>query len=176
MCAPRWNFIKSGRNGWRGLSEKRLKTVSTKAALLVLVAQAMFFSNQILAANSTVITGGMTNAAPVFQVTAMPEKSRVHVKEVLMVDLEVENISHTNQSFTTMLCSWQENWASDNRQIGIWPGLECIANRPITVNLASGESWKKRIKDVDSRKCSNQSSFLPNGFHAVTVCSSSAVL
>lgn len=148
-----------------------MKTKLT-TTLLALAGGIIVFANQTFAADATANSVSQTNEPSPFTIIVSPEKSRVHIKEVFKVELEVKNISNTNQSFAVMSCSWMEHWRSDNGQIGTWPGWACIANAPIKIELASGESWKKELKmwipePVSTNRVSFRMSFTPLPFEVV---------
>jgi hypothetical protein len=147
-----------------------------KAKLTKIIASAAFIgclAKQVLAEEQIINSANQTNELSPFEITVSPEIFKIHIKEIFKVRLEVKNISNTNQHFTIMSCSWWEHWVSDNRQIGMWPGYACAQNKPVKVELAPGESWKKDLKmwvpePVTINKISFKMSFEPLPFDPVT--------
>jgi hypothetical protein len=128
--------------------------------LLALAGGIIFFANQTLAADATTNSVAQTNEPSPFQIIVTPKKSRVHIGERFEAEIDVKNITHTNQLFGVMLCSWPEHYGTDNPNVQNATWFACTRNFPIKVNLAPNESYTKKLMfEVSRAVATNQISF-----------------
>lgn len=82
-------------------------------------------------------------ASAPFLVRAVPVASG----RVLQVKLSVTNVSGTRQMFSTMSCSWQQHWTTDNARIHPVGG-SCKSNFPMHIPLGPGQVYREQLCPV----------------------------
>jgi hypothetical protein len=76
-------------------------------------------------------------------VEVLPATSTWQQGKPVEVTLKITNTSKAEETFQVMSCSWEDHWASSDREL-IWSPWSCDKNFPARVALAPGKAreWK----------------------------------
>ena len=96
----------------------------------------------LLALLGTSAVHAAAHAEPL-KVELVPATATWQQKKPVDVTLKVTNPSKAEATFQVMGCSWDEHWASSDREL-TWERWGCDKNAPSTVTLAPGKAreWK----------------------------------
>ena len=137
-----------------------MKIKLTAIKLAVSVSGIILIATQLFAAGSTTNSVSETNESSPFKIIVAPKKNRIHFGERFEAEVDVKNITSTNQLFGVWLCSWPDHYGTDNPNVGNATGSACLRNFPIKVNLAPNESYKNKLMfEVVRAMATNQVSF-----------------
>jgi len=98
-----------------------------------------------------------------FKVMVTPAVIKAEPKQSVTLQLKVQNISRTRQTFETLACAWYLNWTmeSDYLQFPTW---DCEFREPYKISLAPGASWTNHIDIVISKSIPTNHTTLRVGF------------
>lgn len=125
--------------------------------VLILLALVGFYCERCEAEDS-----GGTNS---LTVQIKVSQAKIRVGQPFKVSLRVENTTPTNQSVLVMLCSWSQNWKTDNKNLILFAQV-CAKNGVVPVEIKPGSAYINEgemqvLHPVPGKKLSFRMGFTP---------------